>query len=61
MFRPNDTGFTLTRHGGKFDLMVNGGGAVKLVFGKPPFKPYVKTIWVPWNEVSFATIYYQLK
>ncbi|KAA0190905.1 Tenascin major-like isoform X1 [Hyalella azteca] len=51
MFRPNDTGFTLTRHGGRFDLMVNGGGAVKLVFGKPPFRPYVKTVRVPWNEV----------
>ena len=50
--KPDDNGFTITRPGGAFDLMVNGGGAVKLVFGKPPFIPYVKTVWVACNEVS---------
>lgn len=35
----NQEGFTLTRQDGRFDLMVNGGGAVTLSFGKPPFSP----------------------
>ncbi|CAL4063225.1 unnamed protein product [Meganyctiphanes norvegica] len=50
-YRPADTGFTLTRHDGWFDLMVNGGGAVRLLFGKSPFLPVTETVWVPWNEV----------
>nr|XP_027219710.1 LOW QUALITY PROTEIN: teneurin-m-like [Penaeus vannamei] len=50
-YRPADTGFTLTRPGGWFDLMVNGGGAVRLIFGKAPFLPVTKTVWVPWNEI----------
>lgn len=33
----NLEGFTLTRRDGWFDMMVNGGGAVTLSFGKPPF------------------------
>ena len=44
-------GFTLTRDDGWFDLMVNGGGAVVLNFGRSPFKPRSRTINVPWNEV----------
>ena len=32
-------GFTMTRGTGMFDFMVNGGGAVTLLFGKAPFKP----------------------
>lgn len=50
-YRPADTGFTLTRTGGWFDLMVNGGGAVRLLFGKSPFSQVIATVWVPWNEV----------
>ncbi|XP_069951086.1 teneurin-m-like isoform X3 [Cherax quadricarinatus] len=50
-YRPADTGFTLTRPGGWFDLMVNGGGAVRLLFGKSPFLPVTETVWVPWNEI----------
>ncbi|XP_066954350.1 teneurin-m-like isoform X2 [Macrobrachium rosenbergii] len=50
-YRSADMGFTLTRPGGWFDLMVNGGGAVKLLFGKSPFLPVTETVWVPWNEI----------
>ncbi|XP_045128078.1 teneurin-m-like isoform X4 [Portunus trituberculatus] len=50
-YRPADTGFTLTRPGGWFDLMVNGGGAVRLLFGKSPFSQVTATVWVPWNEI----------
>ena len=35
---PNE-GFTMTRDDGWFDLMVNGGGAVMLQFGRSPYPP----------------------
>lgn len=44
-------GFTLTREDGWFDLMVNGGGAVILQFGRSPFRPVTRIVQVPWNEV----------
>lgn len=44
-------GFTLTRDDGWFDLMVNGGGAVTLQFGRSPFRPQSIIVQVPWNEV----------
>ncbi|CAB3228851.1 unnamed protein product [Arctia plantaginis] len=44
-------GFTLTRDDGWFDLLVNGGGAVTLNFGRAPFKRATKVVYVPWNEV----------
>lgn len=44
-------GFTLTRDDGWFDLLVNGGGAVTLQFGRSPFGPQSRIIFVPWNEV----------
>ena len=44
------------RPGGWFDLMVNGGGAVKLLFGKSPFLPVTQTVWVPWNEVGQGVV-----
>ncbi|XP_034946583.1 teneurin-m isoform X3 [Chelonus insularis] len=44
-------GFTLTRDDGWFDLLVNGGGAVTLQFGRSPFKPQTHIVFVPWNEV----------
>ncbi|XP_069961217.1 teneurin-m-like isoform X2 [Cherax quadricarinatus] len=47
----NQEGFTLTRRDGWFDIMVNGGGAVTLTFGKPPFSPKTICVMVPWNEV----------
>lgn len=45
-------GFTLTREDGWFDLLVNGGGAVTLQFGRSPFRPQTFIVNVPWNEVS---------
>ncbi|KAL4707465.1 hypothetical protein ACJJTC_000109 [Scirpophaga incertulas] len=44
-------GFTLTREDGWFDLLVNGGGAVTLFFGRAPFKRSSQVVFVPWNEV----------
>lgn len=44
-------GFTLTRDDGWFDLMVNGGGAITLQFGRSPFRPQSIIVHVPWNEV----------
>ncbi|KAF4528732.1 hypothetical protein B566_EDAN008998 [Ephemera danica] len=44
-------GFTLTREDGWFDLLVNGGGAVTLQFGRSPFRPQTQIVNVPWNEV----------
>lgn len=44
-------GFTLTRDDGWFDLMVNGGGAITLQFGRSPFRPQSIIVQVPWNEV----------
>ncbi|XP_024082461.1 teneurin-m isoform X3 [Cimex lectularius] len=44
-------GFTLTREDGWFDLLVNGGGAVTLQFGRSPFRPQSYIVNVPWNEV----------
>ena len=44
-------GFTLTRPGGWFDLLVNGGGAVTLQFQRSPFKPVTRTSYIPWNQI----------
>ncbi|XP_011500847.1 PREDICTED: teneurin-a isoform X2 [Ceratosolen solmsi marchali] len=44
-------GFTLTRAGGWFDILVNGGGAVTLQFQRSPFKPMTRTVFVPWNQI----------
>lgn len=47
-------GFTLTREDGWFDLLVNGGGAVTLQFGRSPFRPQTQIVNVPWNEVIIS-------
>ncbi|CAG7727590.1 unnamed protein product [Allacma fusca] len=44
-------GFTLTRKGGWFDMLVNGGGSVTLQFQRSPFRPMTRTVFVPWNEI----------
>ncbi|XP_067613197.1 teneurin-m isoform X3 [Eurosta solidaginis] len=49
-------GFTLTRDDGWFDLMVNGGGAVTLQFGRSPFRPQSRIVQVPWNEVIIIEV-----
>ncbi|KAH0999482.1 hypothetical protein HUJ04_001366 [Dendroctonus ponderosae] len=35
----------------KFDVLVNGGGAVTLQFQRSPFKPKTITLYVPWNQI----------
>lgn len=47
----SNEGFTMTREDGWFDLMINGGGAVKILFGRQPFRPQERIVNVPWNEV----------
>lgn len=54
-------GFTLTRDDGWFDLLVNGGGAVTLQFGRSPFKPQSHIVYVPWNEVRASSKVYSTK
>lgn len=49
-------GFTLTRENGWFELLVNGGGAVTLSFGRSPFKHTSYVVYVPWNEVCSFSI-----
>ncbi|XP_055525741.1 teneurin-a isoform X2 [Wyeomyia smithii] len=49
--RDSRFGFTLTRQGGWFDILVNGGGAVTLQFQRSPFKPLTRTVFVPWNHI----------
>ncbi|KRT82794.1 hypothetical protein AMK59_4421, partial [Oryctes borbonicus] len=49
--RESKFGFTLTRQGGWFDVLVNGGGAVTLQFQRSPFKPLTRTVFVPWNQI----------
>lgn len=44
-------GFVITRDGGWFDIMVNGGAPVILHFQREPFRPTEKTIQVPRNEI----------
>ncbi|XP_054706826.1 teneurin-m-like [Uloborus diversus] len=45
------TGSTLTQETGWFDLLVNGGGAVKLHLQREPFLVQTITVMVPWNEI----------
>ncbi|XP_046747872.1 teneurin-a isoform X3 [Diprion similis] len=49
--RDSRFGFTLTRAGGWFDVLVNGGGAVTLQFQRSPFKPLTRTVFAPWNQI----------
>ncbi|XP_046395629.1 teneurin-a isoform X3 [Ischnura elegans] len=49
--RDSRFGFTLTRSGGWFDVLVNGGGAVTLQFQRSPFLPLTSTVFVPWNQI----------
>ena len=46
-----DLGFTLSRQDGMFDLVVNGGRDVDLVFGRDGFLPANRTVAAPWDEI----------
>jgi hypothetical protein len=35
----------------RFDVLVNGGGAVTLQFQRSPFLPLTRTVFVPWNQI----------
>ena len=35
----------------RFDILVNGGGAVALQFQRNPFHPIKRTVVVPWNDI----------
>lgn len=35
----------------RFDVLVNGGGAVTLQFQRSPFQPLTRTVFVPWNQI----------
>lgn len=35
----------------RFDILVNGGGAVTLQFQRNPFDPLTRTVFVPWNQI----------
>ncbi|HYH10576.1 MAG TPA: IPT/TIG domain-containing protein [Thermoanaerobaculia bacterium] len=43
-------GFTLTRADGSYDIAVNGGGAVVLVFEKSGFIPIHRRVVTPWRD-----------
>ncbi|KAK7495277.1 hypothetical protein BaRGS_00013459 [Batillaria attramentaria] len=44
-------GFTLSREAGQFDILVNGGGSVKLELMREPFKTVTASVLVPWNQI----------
>ncbi|ESP00102.1 hypothetical protein LOTGIDRAFT_91191, partial [Lottia gigantea] len=44
-------GYTLTRDEGVFDILVNGGGSVKLEFIRQPFATKTASVLVPWNQI----------
>lgn len=35
----------------RFDILVNGGGAITLQFQRSPFRPVTRTVFVPWNQI----------
>lgn len=39
---------------GKFDLVLNGGGLVRVHFIRSPYKPVVKKFYLPWNEILYV-------
>ena len=43
--------FTIILFVKRFDLLVNGGGAITLQFQRSPFRPLTSTIFVPWNQI----------
>lgn len=38
-------------HKYRFDVLVNGGGAVVLQFQRSPFKRLIRTVFAPWNQI----------
>ncbi|KAK2714673.1 hypothetical protein QYM36_009036, partial [Artemia franciscana] len=44
-------GFTLSRSGGWYDLLINGGGGVNVQFQRSPFHTETRTVVAPWNKI----------
>ncbi|XP_076447152.1 teneurin-m-like [Babylonia areolata] len=54
-------GFTLSREQGEFDILVNGGGSVKLELIRDPFRSVTASVLVPWNQIiTMDTVYMAL-
>ncbi len=49
-----EVGFTLTREDGRFDLAVNGGGALVLSYEKEGFLPSQREVEAPWGQYREA-------
>lgn len=49
-----ELGYTLTREDGRFDLVVNGGGALTLHYTSPGFLASQRRVEPRWNEREFA-------
>lgn len=56
-------GFSLTRRdtveenleeGGQFDLVVNGGGLVRILLVRQPYRRVIRQFYVPWNEIVYV-------
>jgi RHS repeat-associated protein len=47
-------GETLTREDGEFDLAVNGGGTIKLVYEKDRYMPAQRQVDAPWRDFAVA-------
>ncbi|CAG0878874.1 unnamed protein product [Darwinula stevensoni] len=44
-------GFTLSRQGGWYDMLLNGGGSIRFQFQRSFFRPASLTVSVPWNQI----------
>jgi RHS repeat-associated protein len=49
-----ELGQTLTREDGRFDLAVNGGGVLTLVYEKAGYLPAQRQVQTPWQDYAFA-------
>lgn len=54
MSRNPQYGQTLTRADGRFDLALNGGGAVTLHYAKPGYLPVQRSHAIPWQDFVVA-------
>uniref|UniRef100_A0A8C4NBS7 EGF-like domain-containing protein n=1 Tax=Eptatretus burgeri TaxID=7764 RepID=A0A8C4NBS7_EPTBU len=43
-------GFAFTRQDGTFDVLANGGIALRLLFQRAPFPNQLRSLWLPWNR-----------
>jgi hypothetical protein len=48
-------GDTLSRADGRFDLAVNGGGLLTILYAKPGYLPVQRQVQTPWQDYAFTT------